>query len=73
MPQREAEETFRDWKPQSTFEQSFVVNHPVDEVWDLFADVAAGRRCLPGATLTGETGGSTVSRQDAHQGRSDRR
>ncbi|MEH2509554.1 carbon-monoxide dehydrogenase small subunit [Nitrobacteraceae bacterium AZCC 1564] len=43
-----------DWKPQTTFTQSFVVAHPVDVVWTFFGDVASVAACLPGASLTGE-------------------
>lgn len=43
-----------DWKPQTTFTQSFVVAHPVDVVWSFFGDVAAVAACLPGASLAGE-------------------
>jgi carbon-monoxide dehydrogenase small subunit len=43
-----------DWKPQTTFTQSFVVAHPVDMVWDFFGDVASVAACLPGASLAGE-------------------
>ena len=43
-----------DWKPQTTFTQSFVVAHPVDVVWDFFGNVAGVASCLPGASLAGE-------------------
>lgn len=43
-----------DWKPQTTFNQSFVVAHPVDVVWDFFGNVAGVASCLPGASLAGE-------------------
>ncbi len=43
-----------DWKPQTTFTQSFMVAHPVDVVWDFFGDVAGVASCLPGASLAGE-------------------
>lgn len=43
-----------DWKPQTTFTQSFVVAHPVDVVWDFFGDVAGVAACLPGASLAGD-------------------
>lgn len=43
-----------DWKPQTTFTQSFVVDHPVDVVWNFFGDVAGVASCLPGASLAGE-------------------
>jgi carbon-monoxide dehydrogenase small subunit len=49
-----------DWLPQATIEQSFIVNHPVDEVWRFFADVPAVAACLPGASVEGDTGGGTV-------------
>ncbi|HYE85689.1 MAG TPA: 2Fe-2S iron-sulfur cluster-binding protein [Vicinamibacterales bacterium] len=49
-----------DWQPQATFEQSFIVNHPIDEVWRFFADVPAVASCLPGASVEGDTTGHTV-------------
>ncbi|HYV70512.1 MAG TPA: 2Fe-2S iron-sulfur cluster-binding protein [Pseudolabrys sp.] len=49
-----------DWQPQVTFEQSFTVNHPTDEVWRFFADVPAVASCLPGASIEGDTDGRTV-------------
>jgi carbon-monoxide dehydrogenase small subunit len=61
MAQREAEEAFRDLQPQASLEQSFVVPHPRDKVWALFADTGAVASCLPGATLTGEASASNVS------------
>ena len=50
-----------DWKPQASFDQSFSVNHPVGEVWHFFADTAAVASCLPGASLSGDTGARNVS------------
>ena len=49
-----------DWQPQVTFEQSFIVSHPTDEVWRLFADVPAMASCLSGASVEGDTDGRTV-------------
>ncbi len=43
-----------DWKPQTTFNQSFTVAHPVDVVWDFFGNIAGVASCLPGASLAGE-------------------
>jgi carbon-monoxide dehydrogenase small subunit len=42
------------WKPQTTFEQSFTVEHPIDVVWDFFSNIGAVAACLPGASLAGE-------------------
>lgn len=42
------------WKPQTSFTESFAVAHPVDLVWDFFADIGAVASCLPGASLAGE-------------------
>ena len=58
---RPALKDLADWQPQASFEQSFTVNHPVDEVWNFFADTAAVAACLPGASLSGETGARNVS------------
>ena len=44
----------RAWIPQTSFDQSFVIKFPRQQVWDMFGraqDVAA---CLPGASLVGE-------------------
>ncbi|WP_048646484.1 xanthine dehydrogenase family Fe-S subunit [Nitratireductor soli] len=41
------------WKPQTTFEQSFTVAHPTDVVWDFFGRVDEVAACLPGASLNG--------------------
>jgi carbon-monoxide dehydrogenase small subunit len=49
-----------DWQPQVTFEQSFTVSHPTDEVWRFLADVPAVASCLPGASLEDDTDGRTV-------------
>lgn len=49
-----------DWQPLVTFEQSFTVSHPIDEVWRFFANVPAVAACLPGASVEGDTDGRTV-------------
>jgi len=41
------------WKPQTTFERSFTVAHPVDVVWGFFGRVEEVAACLPGASLNG--------------------
>jgi carbon-monoxide dehydrogenase small subunit len=43
-----------DWKPQTTFSQSFTVAHPVDVVWAFFGRIGEVASCLPGASLAGE-------------------
>ncbi len=43
-----------DWKPQTTFTQSFRVSHPVAVVWSFFGNVAEVASCLPGASLAAE-------------------
>jgi aerobic carbon-monoxide dehydrogenase small subunit len=42
-----------DWKPQVQFRQSFVIAHPVEEVWAFFGRVEDVAACLPGASLNG--------------------
>lgn len=59
--EQDLEETLADWQPQASFEQSFVVNHPLDEVWILFADTAAVACCLPGAKLTGDASARNIT------------
>jgi carbon-monoxide dehydrogenase small subunit len=48
-----AGETPADFKPPTTFEQSFVVHHPVEDVWAFFGRVPDVAACLSGVTLTG--------------------
>lgn len=52
-PAASAQRKDADWKPQTTFNQSFVVAHPVGVVWDFFGDIAGVASCLPGASLNG--------------------
>ena len=40
-------------KHQTTLRQSFTVDHPRAEVWDIFADLGAVTTCLPGTSLLG--------------------
>ncbi|HKS84016.1 MAG TPA: 2Fe-2S iron-sulfur cluster-binding protein [Pseudolabrys sp.] len=54
-------EVVGDWKPQAGFEQSFVVNHAIDKVWDFFCDTAAVASCLPGASVAGDTSARSVN------------
>jgi aerobic carbon-monoxide dehydrogenase small subunit len=48
-----AERIEADWKPQAEFRQSFVIAHPVEEVWAFFGRVEDVAACLPGASLDG--------------------
>jgi len=48
-------DSLADWKPKSTFDQGFVVHHPLDEVWNFFGNASDVAACLPGASITGET------------------
>lgn len=41
------------WKPQVEFRQSFVIAHPVEQVWAFFGRVEDVAACLPGASLDG--------------------
>lgn len=41
------------WKPKTSFTESFTVAHAVDLVWDFFANIGAVASCLPGASLAG--------------------
>jgi len=61
LPQHEPATTLRDWQPQASLEQSFVVKHPVDEVWALFADTGVVASCVPGTTLTGDASARNIS------------
>jgi carbon-monoxide dehydrogenase small subunit len=42
-----------DWKPQVEFRQSFVIAHPVKDVWAFFGRVEDVATCLPGASIDG--------------------
>jgi carbon-monoxide dehydrogenase small subunit len=44
----------RSWTPQVSFDQSFTVHFPREQVWDMFGRVADVASCLPGASLIGE-------------------
>jgi carbon-monoxide dehydrogenase small subunit len=44
----------RDWKPQASFDQAFVVAYPREQVWEMFGRVKEIAACLPGVTLLGE-------------------
>src|SRR5262249_17416688 len=44
----------RDFEPVTSFDQSFVVQHPIDQVWAFFGRLPEVVECLPGATLSGQ-------------------
>jgi carbon-monoxide dehydrogenase small subunit len=44
----------RDWKPQASFDQEFVVVYPREQVWEMFGRVKEIAACLPGVTLLEE-------------------
>ena len=50
-----------DFTPQASFDQSFVVHHPVEEVWNFFANVPAVAACLPGASISGDASARIVN------------
>jgi carbon-monoxide dehydrogenase small subunit len=50
-----------DFAPLASFDQSFLVHHPVDDVWRFFADVPAVAACLPGASVTADINARTVA------------
>jgi carbon-monoxide dehydrogenase small subunit len=39
------------WHPQASFEQNFVVHHPLAKVWDFFGRIEEVATCLPGASI----------------------
>jgi carbon-monoxide dehydrogenase small subunit len=45
-----------DFQPAVSFEQSFLVQHPIEEVWAFFGRLPDVVACLPGAMLTDEPG-----------------
>lgn len=56
-----AAENLAGWEPQASFSKSFVVNHPIDKVWNFFSDTAAVASCLPGVSLTGDAAARNVN------------
>jgi aerobic carbon-monoxide dehydrogenase small subunit len=44
----------RAWTPQVSFNQSFILKFPRQQVWDIFGRVQDVAACLPGASLLGE-------------------
>jgi len=53
-------DSLADWKPNSTFDKSFVVHRSLDEVWSFFGNASDVAACLPGASITGETDNGRV-------------
>jgi carbon-monoxide dehydrogenase small subunit len=49
-----------DWEPQATFGQTFILDHAIDTVWDFFADTAAVAACVPGVSISGDSGARNV-------------
>ena len=39
------------WQPQVSFEQNFVLHHPLAKVWDFFGRIEEVATCLPGASI----------------------
>ncbi len=56
-----AERIDADWKPQVEFRQTFVIAHPVEQVWAFFGRVEDVAACLPGASLDGGEKDGTVT------------
>lgn len=53
----------RDWTPQNSFDQNFVVHYPREQVWEMFGRVQDVASCLPGASLVGEPTADHVTGQ----------
>jgi carbon-monoxide dehydrogenase small subunit len=54
-------ERLADWTPQASFDQSFVLNHAIADVWNFFANTTEVAMCLPGASLSGDTSAREVA------------
>jgi carbon-monoxide dehydrogenase small subunit len=39
------------WEPQASFEQNFIVRHPLQQVWAFFGRIDEVATCLPGASI----------------------
>jgi aerobic carbon-monoxide dehydrogenase small subunit len=55
------EKVIANFTPQASFDQGFVVHHPLEDVWNFFANVPAVVACLPGASITGDANARTVT------------
>jgi carbon-monoxide dehydrogenase small subunit len=55
------EDNLAGWQPQATFQKNFSVDHPIDQVWQVFCNTAAVASCLPGATVGGDVAGHSVN------------
>lgn len=53
----------RDWTPQNSFDQNFIVHYPREQVWEMFGRVQDVASCLPGASLIGEPKADHVNGQ----------
>jgi carbon-monoxide dehydrogenase small subunit len=51
------------WEPQASFEQSFVVGHPLQQVWEFFGRTADVATCLPGASIADASSAERVAGQ----------
>ena len=49
-------------KPGTVIEDEFTVDHPLEKVWEIFADMPAVAACLPGAEVTEHTPASLKGR-----------
>lgn len=52
-----------DWTPQVSFDQSFQVAYPRQQVWDMFGRVEEVASCLPGAKILGHSSPDFVEGQ----------
>jgi carbon-monoxide dehydrogenase small subunit len=39
------------WEPQASFDQNFIVHHPLQQVWAFFGRIDEVASCLPGASI----------------------
>ena len=53
----------RDWTPQNSFDQNFIVHYPREQVWEMFGRIQDVASCLPGASLIGEPKADHVNGQ----------
>lgn len=53
----------REWTPQNSFDQTFIVHYPRNQVWEMFGRVRDVASCLPGASLTDEPAPNRVNGQ----------
>jgi carbon-monoxide dehydrogenase small subunit len=56
-----ADDQLTAWEPQTSFQQSFTIQHPLADTWAFFGDPAKVAACIPGASVSGDVSGRKVA------------